>query len=73
VAKPDDRSDNVEKLKDSVQNTTENLDEAQDYLAEHAEEIGDTERNQIQEKNRKRQASIEGFREEIKDEAQNNQ
>ncbi len=69
MAKPDNRADNVEHLQKAVQNTVENLNEAEDYLAEHAEEIGSTELNQIRSKNERRRESIQGFREEIKDEA----
>ncbi len=72
MAKPDNRADNAEKLREKVQNTVKNLDEAQEYLAEHAEEISPSEKNAIQEKNARRQASIEGFREEIKDEVRAN-
>lgn len=73
MAKPDDRSDNVEKLQNSVANSIENLHEAEDYLAEHAEEISEGELNQIQEKNKNRQRSIRGMRQEIKDEASDHQ
>ncbi|MNW36119.1 Small, acid-soluble spore protein Tlp [compost metagenome] len=73
MAKPDDRSDNVEKLQESVQNTIENFREAQDYLSEHADEITGDEKQQIESKNAKRLRSIEGQRAEIKDEAKSNQ
>jgi small acid-soluble spore protein (thioredoxin-like protein) len=69
MAKPDNRADNVEHLQEAVQNTIGNLNEAEDYLAEHADEIGSTELNQIRSKNERRRESIQGFREEIKDEA----
>lgn len=69
MAKPDDRSDNVEKLQHSIQNTIRNFREGQDYLAEHADEISAGEKNQIEEKNAKRLNAIRGFREEVKDEA----
>ncbi len=69
MAKPDNRADNVEHLQKAVQNTLENLHEAEDYLSEHADEIGSTELNQIRSKNERRRESIQGFREEIKDEA----
>lgn len=69
MAKPDDRSDNVEKLQNSIQNTIRNFREGQDYLAEHADEISAGEKNQIEEKNAKRVNAIRGFREEVKDEA----
>lgn len=71
MAKPDDRSDNVRKLQESVQNTIGNFREAQDYLSEHADEITASDIQQIEEKNARRLKSIEGQREEIKDEAQN--
>lgn len=71
MAKPDDRSDNVRKLKKSVQNTISNFREGQDYLSEHADEITAKDIQQIEEKNARRLKSIEGQREEIKDEAQN--
>lgn len=67
--KPDDRSDNVEKLQRHIQNTIENYREGQDYLSEHADEISGEEKRQIEEKNQRRLRSIEGFREEVKDEA----
>lgn len=69
MAKPDNRADNVEKLQSSVQNTIENLHEAEGYLEEHAEEISPQEASNVREKNERRQAAIEGNREEIKDEA----
>lgn len=73
MAKPDDRSDNVEKLQQHVQNTIQNLEEAEEYLDEHADEISSTELNDITEKNANRRESIAGFRQEIKDEARDQQ
>lgn len=69
MAKPDNRADNVEKLQEHVQNTIRNLREAEDYLAEHAEELSPDERRAIREKNEHRRESIAGMRGEIKDEA----
>lgn len=69
MAKPDNRSDNVPHLQKAINNTIENLNEAEEYLAEHAEELGSTEANQIRSKNERRRESLQGFREEIKDEA----
>jgi small acid-soluble spore protein (thioredoxin-like protein) len=62
---PDDRSDNVEKLQDMVQNTIENIEKAQ----ETAEFASGEERERIQAKNHRREESIEAFRAEISDEA----
>ena len=70
MAKPDNREDNVEKLQETVQNSVQNLEEAETYLAEHAEEISAEERSQIEAKNENRRESIEGMRHEIRDEAQ---
>ncbi len=62
---PDDRSDNVEKLQDMVQNTIENIEKAQ----ETAEFSSGEERERIEAKNHRREESIEAFRAEISDEA----
>lgn len=69
MAKPDDRSDNVEKLQRNVQNTIRNLREAEEYLAEHGDELSPEERRAIRVKNEHRRESIAGMRREIKDEA----
>jgi len=63
--KPDDRSDNVEKLQSMVQNTIENIEEAQDTMQFASPE----ERERIEAKNHRREESIEAMRAEIKDEA----
>ncbi|MDQ0243124.1 small acid-soluble spore protein (thioredoxin-like protein) [Bacillus fengqiuensis] len=63
---PDDRSDNVEKLQSMVQNTIENIEEAEDSLA-FAE--SEEQRQQIKEKNQRREESIQAMRSEIQDEA----
>ncbi|MCH1625658.1 small acid-soluble spore protein Tlp [Fredinandcohnia quinoae] len=63
--KPDDRSDNVEKLQDMVQNTQENINEANatmEFASEH-------EKQNIKAKNQRREESIEGMKSEIQDEA----
>lgn len=70
MAKPDDRSDNVEHLQEAVQHTIGNLEEAEDYLTEHAEEISPEEAESISDKNARRRNSIERYRSEIKDEAE---
>jgi small acid-soluble spore protein (thioredoxin-like protein) len=73
MAKPDNRADNVKHLQQHVQNTVKNLDEAEEYLAEHADEISSTELNDILQKNENRRESIAGFRQEIKDEVRDQQ
>ncbi|RNB88350.1 small acid-soluble spore protein Tlp [Brevibacillus nitrificans] len=68
MAKPDDRSDNAEKLQEMLQNTEERIRESQDYVAENAGEISAEEKANIEAKNERRAESIEGYRAEIKDE-----
>ncbi len=62
---PDDRSDNVEKLQDMVQNTIENIDKAEETLVNASSD----EKEMLQQKNRRREAAIQSFKEEIQDEA----
>ncbi|EST52340.1 spore protein [Brevibacillus panacihumi W25] len=69
MPKPDDRSDNVEKLQDMLQDTEQNIRESQDYLRAHGDEISAKEKQDIEEKNQRREESIDGFRAEIQDEA----
>ncbi|MGM0851085.1 MAG: small acid-soluble spore protein Tlp [Bacillota bacterium] len=63
---PDDRSDNVEKLKGMVQHTIENMEKAEESMA-----FTDSEEQlqSIKEKNERRRESLQAFRNEIKDEA----
>lgn len=63
--KPDDRSDNVEKLQDMVQNTIENIERAHETMEFASQE----ERANIEAKNQRREESIEAMRSEIQDEA----
>jgi small acid-soluble spore protein (thioredoxin-like protein) len=63
--KPDDRSDNVEKLQNMIQNTIENYREAEASV----EFAGPEEREKIKAKNERRKKAIEGFRKEVKEEA----
>ncbi|OLP66273.1 Small, acid-soluble spore protein Tlp [Bacillus pumilus] len=61
---PDDRSDNVEKLQDMIENTLENIDESEAAMALSTEE----EQKMIKQKNENRKISIDAMRAEIKDE-----
>ena len=65
--KPDDRSDNVEKLQQSIQNTIENIEAAHKTLQN--EDIDGKDREAILAKNERREEAIEGMRREIIDEA----
>ncbi|MBU7318707.1 small acid-soluble spore protein Tlp [Paenibacillus oleatilyticus] len=73
MAKPDNRADNVEHLQNSIDHTIENMNEAEGYLSEHADEISPQEREQIESKNERRRESLNAFRSEIKDEAEHQQ
>lgn len=64
--KPDDRSDNVDKLQEQVVNPIENLEEAHQTLQN--EDLPEEQRQAILAKNRRREQAIAGKREEIKDE-----
>ncbi|WP_079530033.1 small acid-soluble spore protein Tlp [Halobacillus hunanensis] len=68
MAKPDDRSNNKERIEKNIGHTLQNMDEANDYVKAHSEEMSQDEMNQIQEKNQRREESIESLREELKDE-----
>jgi small acid-soluble spore protein (thioredoxin-like protein) len=66
--KPDDRSDNVEKLQSMIHHTIENMEAAEESLQYTDSE---TQRQEIEAKNERRRESIDAFRSEIKDEAHN--
>ncbi|WP_201721857.1 small acid-soluble spore protein Tlp [Desulfotomaculum copahuensis] len=66
LAKPDDRSDNVEKMQRMIQNSIENWHEARETLSNT--DMSDEQREAVKAKNRRREEAIENFREEIKDE-----
>ncbi len=68
--KPDDRSDNVGKLQDTIHDTIENYREAEDYMKLHAEDLDKDDVSGIEEKNRNRLYSIRGMRDEIEDETE---
>lgn len=64
---PDDRSDNVEKLQEMVQNTIGNIEEAHEAMQVSSPE----EKANIKEKNKRREESLKSLRNEIKDEYRN--
>lgn len=69
--KPDDRSDNVEKLQEMVQNTIENIEASHETLQSAG--MSGKEREQLEAKNKRREESIEAMRAEIRDEAHDQQ
>ncbi|WP_188455606.1 small acid-soluble spore protein Tlp [Virgibacillus oceani] len=66
--KPDDRSDNVEKLQNMVQDTAQNIEKAHDTMQFSSGE----DKEKIEAKNTRREEAIEGMRQEIKDESNHN-
>ncbi|WP_010095677.1 small acid-soluble spore protein Tlp [Ornithinibacillus scapharcae] len=67
--KPDDRSDNVDKLQNMIHDTIENIEAAHETMQFASGE----EKQNIIEKNKRREEAIEGFRSEIKDEVREEQ
>ncbi|HKM42986.1 MAG TPA: small acid-soluble spore protein Tlp [Limnochordia bacterium] len=63
--KPDNRRDNVDKLREQVVNTIENLEASHETLQM---DLPEEQKEAIREKNRGRKHSIAGKREEIRDE-----
>ncbi|AYB37781.1 small acid-soluble spore protein Tlp [Brevibacillus laterosporus] len=70
MAKQDDRSDNVAKLKQMIENTQQNISETKDYLQEHGNEISNKERSDLENKNARRENSLDSFSSEVEDELQ---
>ena len=64
--KPDNRSDNVDKLESMIQDTEENINKAEQTM----ENGNGTQAEQIEKKNARRRESIKGMRAEILDEAE---
>lgn len=64
--KPDDRSDNVEKIQHNINHTIQNME-----LAEEMIEITDNPKTKkdLKEKNERRRDALNGMRAEIRDEA----
>ncbi|MFK2825124.1 small acid-soluble spore protein Tlp [Bacillus sp. B190/17] len=61
---PDDRSNNVERLQNAVENTKENMRKAEETMMNAAP----AEQQAIREKNARREESIAGMQAEIQDE-----
>ncbi len=66
--KPDDRSDNVDKIQFNINHTIRNM-EAADELIEKTDDI--KMKKDLEEKNDRRRTALNGMRDEIRDEARN--
>ncbi|ACL76828.1 small acid-soluble spore protein Tlp [Ruminiclostridium cellulolyticum] len=64
--KPDDRSDNVERIQANINHTIRNMEAAEEMIAKTDDrKMAKT----LEEKNDRRRDALEGFRAEIRDEA----
>lgn len=68
MPKPDDRSDNAEKLQNMIENTEENIAKSLDTLAQTSNPEA---KEQIKNKNKRREASVDNLRAEMVDESNN--
>ncbi|NLN03974.1 MAG: small acid-soluble spore protein Tlp [Clostridiaceae bacterium] len=64
--KPDDRSDNVEKIQYIINRTIQNMELADELIAKTSDE---NLKQLLIEKNERRRQALDGMREEIRDEA----
>lgn len=64
--KADDRRDNVDKLQANIDNTIENIEMAEEMIADTDD---DKTKKNLRAKNERRQDALDGFRQEIQDEA----
>lgn len=66
--KPDNRSNNADRIQFNINHTIRNMEAAEDMMAK----VDDpTQRGELEEKNDRRRDALQGMREEIKDEALN--
>jgi small acid-soluble spore protein (thioredoxin-like protein) len=65
--KPDDRSDNVERIQKSINHTIGNMEQAEDMMARIDNKKT---KKELSEKNDRRRQALDGMRKEIKDEAE---
>lgn len=65
-SKPDDRTDNVDRLQEHIDNTIENIRLTEETIAKTDDSKA---REELKEKNERRDAALDSFRSEIKDEA----
>jgi small acid-soluble spore protein (thioredoxin-like protein) len=64
---PDDRRDNVKKIKNNIDGTIRNMEAAEETIADIS---NPKTRRDLEQKNERRRQALEGMRQEIRDEAQ---
>ncbi len=67
-SKPDDRSNNVDRIQFNINHTIRNMEAAEDMMSKVDDQ---TQKRELEEKNDRRRDALQGMREEIKDEALN--
>lgn len=70
MAKPDNRSDNVDHLQEIVEHTVQHIDETEEYVSAHEDEMDNRQKQELRLKNERRKQSLPGLRQEIEDEAE---
>jgi small acid-soluble spore protein (thioredoxin-like protein) len=68
MAKPDSRTENVDRLEKTVRHTLGNVEKSQDYLAEHADELSPQQVSDIRASNERRLANVKTLEREIEEE-----
>ncbi|WP_227019535.1 small acid-soluble spore protein Tlp [Sinanaerobacter chloroacetimidivorans] len=66
MPKPDDRRDNVDKIEYNIGKTIQNMELAEEMIAKTDDE---NMKQELKEKNNRREAALKGMRKEIRDEA----
>ncbi|MEK4564774.1 small acid-soluble spore protein Tlp [Alkalihalobacillus sp. FSL R5-0424] len=69
MANPDNRADNAKRIGEIISNTEQKIHETEDYMAAHDHQLDEHDRQDIIDKNKRRETSIESLRNEIKDES----
>lgn len=64
--KPDDRSDNVERIQENINHTIQNIEAAEEMIAKTDDEKM---KKELEEKNDRRRDALQGMKREIRDEA----
>ena len=68
MARPDSRTENVDRLEKTVKHTLENVDDSQQYLTEHADELSPQQASDIRASNERRLANVKTLEREIEEE-----
>ncbi|MCM2674256.1 small acid-soluble spore protein Tlp [Alkalicoccobacillus plakortidis] len=69
MANPDNRTDNAQKIKEIINHTEQKINETEHFIAAHGDEMDDHDKQDITDKNKRRETSINSLRHEIEDES----